>query len=346
MLKGRIIMTIREIADFAGVSPATVSLVLNDKDGVSLETKKRIKNILVETGYVPKKVIMRSGRKNIRFIKYKEDGLLVEHNGDFISCVIDGVEDEARNSGLNLKITNVTSLNFEMMIDEINHELDDGIVILGTEFKACNSVLLKKFQAPIVVVDNEMRNQDFDSVVMNNEQAVYTAVSYLKELGHRRIGHIHSKCATDNLIAREMGFQRAMQELDLPINPYDTYNVIPDLEASYSMMLKYAEKRESFPTAFFADNDILAVGALRAFKQVGKSVPNDISIIGMDDLMLASISDPPLTTLKIHKKTMGRMAVSRLMDKIFQGDQTVLKILVDAELVVRKSTSVYQENIV
>lgn len=331
-------MTIREIAELAGVSPATVSLVLNDKDGVSVETRQRVRTFLEESGYHQKRSYNRTDRKSIRFIKYKDKGLLVEHNGEFITRVIDGIEDGARSAGINLKITNVTSDNLERMIEEINAEQDDGIIFLGTEYRAEDSDFLKKLTAPVVVVDNEMRNQSFDAVVMNNENAVFSAVSYLKSLGHTRIGHIRSEYVTDNFHAREVGFLRAMQEENLPVNSADTYYVQPDLDTSYEMLLKYAEDRRDFPTAFFADNDILAVGALRAFRQAGKRVPDDISVIGMDDLMLASISEPLLTTLKIHKKTMGKMAVSRLMDKIFEGDQTVLKVLVDAELVVRDST--------
>ena len=332
-------MTIREIADLAGVSPATVSLVLNDRDGVSAATRRKIRAILDQSGYQQRKMAARAERKSIRFIKYKDEGLLVEHNGEFITRVIDGIEDGARAAGSNLKFTNVTSSNLEQMIEEISREQDDGIIFLGTEFRAEDAGLLKRLGAPVVVVDNEMRNQDFDAVVMNNEHAVFLAVSYLKELGHTRIGHIRSEYATDNFRARETGFQRAMQEAGLSVGAGDIYFVPPELEASYQALLRNAEGRDGFPTAFFADNDILAVGALRALRQAGKNVPGDISVIGMDDLMLASISEPLLTTLKIHKKTMGKMAVSRLMDKIFEGDSTVLKILVDAELVVRESTS-------
>lgn len=343
MLKGLSIMTIREIAELAGVSPATVSLVLNDREGVSAATRSRVRALLDQSGYQQKRASSRSGRKNIRFIKYKDKGLLVEHNGEFITRVIDGIEDGARSSGINLTITNVNADNLEPMLDEINGEKDDGIIFLGTEFRGQDSEILKKLEAPVVVVDNEMRNCDFDSVVMNNEHAVFLAVSYLKSLGHTRIGHIRSEYVTDNFYAREQGFQRAMKELNLPVREMDTYYVQPDLETSYQTLLTYAKSRESFPTAFFADNDILAVGALRAFRQEGIRVPGDISVIGMDDLMLASISEPLLTTLKIHKKTMGKMAVSRLMDKIFEGDHTVLKILVDAELVIRDSTGRHAE---
>jgi DNA-binding LacI/PurR family transcriptional regulator len=331
-------MTIREIAQRAGVSPATVSLVLNGKNGVSVQTRKKVQALLDKYGYEHKRTASHSGKKNIRFIKYQEHGLLVEHNGDFISCVIDGIEDAARSAGINLTITNTNANNLERMIEQINAEKDDGIIFLGTEFQQSDAHILKKLNAPVVVVDNEMRNQDFDSVVMDNEHAVYLAVSHLKSLGHTRIGHIRSKYVTDNFYARELGFQRAMQELNLPVRSTDTYSVQPDLQSSVQTLFQYAQDNKDFPTAFFADNDILAIGAMRAFRKAGIRIPNDLSIVGMDDLMLASISEPLLTTLKIHKKTMGKMAVSRLLDKIFQGDRTVLKILVDVELVVRKST--------
>ena len=132
-----------------------------------------------------------------------------------------------------------------------------------------------------------------------------------------------------------------MKELGLCVSEDDNLTVIPDLEQSYSNMLGHVENRSEFPTAYFADNDILAVGALRALKQIGKAVPDEISIIGMDDLILANVSDPPLTTLKIYKKLMGQLAVARLLQKMSEKDQSVQKVLVSAELIVRNSTSTF-----
>lgn len=339
-------LTVKEIAKLAQVSPATVSLVLNGKEGVGADTRQKIMDIVENVGYVHKPKQTELKQKNhgtkgtIRFIKYKNEGMLVERNGDFITKIIDGVESAARTAGLSLKITNVKSDNFQAMIESINQDMDDGIIFLGTEFPEKDIELLLQLKAPVVVVDNEMSNCSIDTVVMNNQQAVFTAIQYLKSLGHRDIGHIRSSCRIENFRARDFGYHKAMNELGCEVKETFTVDVAPDLDLSYNMMLAFLEKAKTLPTAFFADNDILAIGALRALKRMGKKIPEDISIIGLDDLMLSSITEPKLTTLKIFKKCMGELAVRRVVEKMTQCPSIPYKILTGSQLIIRESTGI------
>lgn len=335
-------MTLKEIAELANVSTATVSLVLNNKKGVGVEKRKEILDIMSKVGYVKHKEeekIDRVGKNgNIRFIKYKGDGTLVERNGDFISKLIDGIEDKARESGLNLTITNVSSKNFEKLIESINMEKDDGIVFLGTEFCEEDYRLLERINAPIVVVDNEMKSVDIDAVVMNNEQSVYTAIKYLKQLGHNKIGHIKSKYVTDNFKSRNLGYISSLEQLNLKYSPNYVIEACPDIHKACEAVEQYVLSNPKLPTAFFADNDILALGAIRGFKNMGLKIPDDISIIGMDDLIMSILSDPPLTTLKIFKRRLGALAIDRVNTKIEQKSKESVKLLVGAKLIVRQST--------
>jgi len=331
-------MTIEEIAKQAKVSKATVSMVVNGKKGVGIETRQRVQQIIAASGYN-----VRSRRKgrlqqgNIRFVKYKKQGSLVERNGDFISRVLDGVESGARNEKMNLKITNVTSENLKEQIEAINLENDDGIIFLGTEFLAADAEILNRFQAPVVVVDNEMRNCNVNSVVMNNEEAVYMAVKYLYSMGHRRIGYIYGGDLTDNFISRTWGYKKAMEVLGLKPKAADIYLTVPEINESYTILLDKFKTAKSFPTAFFAGNDVLAISCLRALQECGIKVPQDVSVIGMDDLMMSAVSSPELTTMKIHKKAMGELSVSRLVEIIKHGNKDIVKHLVSADIVERKS---------
>ncbi len=331
-------MTIKEIARLAGVSPSTVSMVLNKKPGIGAETREKVMEIIEKKGYNPKSQGTKA-KGNIRFVKYKHEGLLVERNGDFITRVIDGVEDEARKLGFNLSITNATSNSFEDIIESINAEDIDGIIFLGTEFDSEKFQLLQGLNAPIVVLDNQFKYKDYDAVVMDNEDGVYLAVEHLKSLGHTQIGHLKSALSVDNFKARDTGFKAAMTHLGIGYNKAYTFELTPNVEESYSMMTEYLKNAKSLPTAFFADNDIIAIGAIRALKQADIRVPEDISVVGFDDLAIGKVIDPPLTTIKILKKKMGQLAVLRLIEKLNGASDETLKILVGARLVERESTA-------
>ena len=339
-------MTIEEIARLAEVSKATVSLVINGRKGVGEQTRRRVQQIVDASGYhVRSKAADQLRQGNIRFVKYKKQGSLVERNGDFISRVLDGVESGARKEKMNLNITHVTSLDLEQQIEDINAEDDDGIIFLGTEFLAEGGELLRAFQAPLVVVDNEMPNCDIDAIVMNNEDAVYSALRYLRDMGHTRIGYIHGGNLTNNFIQRGWGYRRAMKQLGLELREEDIYLTVPDINESYTILREKFRQAASFPTAFFAGNDVLAISCLRALQECGLRVPEDVSVMGMDDLLMSAVSSPELTTMKIHKKAMGELSVSRLVDIIRKGHKDIVKTLVSSEIVERKSVLDRREKI-
>ncbi|MGL5271287.1 MAG: LacI family DNA-binding transcriptional regulator [Selenomonadaceae bacterium] len=332
-------MTIEDIAKLANVSKTTVSLVLNNKSGVGPATRKRIWDVINEVGYtLQKRETSLSPHGNIRFVKYRDEGHMVNHNGDFISRVIDGIENSTRKAGMNLKITNVTSRNFDKMVAEINREDDDGIIFLGTEFRTENAAMLKRFRAPLVVVDNEMLNVNINAVVMDNALAVFTALKHLHDLGHRKIGHVTCSYDLDNLKSRQRGFQQAMSSFNLPLENKYIYTISPELKASGAMLLQQLNP-DDLPTAILAANDLLALSTMQALKRLGKRIPTDISVTGIDDLIMSSVSTPELTTLKIHKKAMGEHAVERLIQMIQKKHSEVVKMLIGSEIVVRKSTA-------
>lgn len=327
--------TLQDIAEQAGVSKTAVSLVLNDKPGVSEEKREEIRRIAEACGYhLPHRSPDRP--RSIRFLKYQAKGYMVRQNGDFITRVIDGVESAARRHGYSLMMMNVRADDLEAMIPAINEAHDDGIIFLGTELELEVAPLLQKLTAPFVVIDNEMRHLDQDAIVMDNEEAVYRAMHFLYDKGHRRIGHLTTTYAVPNLKARSRAFRQALMEFGLPHEPSYEYTV-PDDVRTYADALAGQLNPEHLPTAILADNDILAINLLRALEQLGKRVPDDISVIGIDDLAISSMTRPELTTIHLEKKRMGGIAVERLLSLIANRDQHPLKIRTSCWLIERHS---------
>lgn len=332
-------MTLTEIAKMANVSKATVSLVLNNKDGVSPEKRDLIQKIIKETGYVNnRKVKSDLTQNNICFIKYKEKGYMVEQNGDFILRIIDGIEWATRKNYMNLNIVNADSTNFETMIPEINQKDYAGIIFLATEFDTAHAAVLKRLKAPVIVIDNEMLCSDINVVVMDNYYAVYLAVKYLHDLGHTKIGHVTSEYRVSNFQSRTNAFEQIMKSMQLKSSSTYSYFVSTDIGEYCNSLMQQFDPGD-LPTAIVADNDILAINACLALKKIGKSVPMDVSVIGIDDVAISKIVSPELTTIRIQKQNMGVLAVERLMHIIKAKEEEPIKIVTSAQLIIRKSAS-------
>ncbi|MEA4853184.1 MAG: LacI family DNA-binding transcriptional regulator [Christensenella sp.] len=328
-------MTIREIARLANVSPATISLVLNNKPGVGDETRKRVQSILKEYDYKlpPKnKVPM----KNIRFLKYKDHSMVVDGNAGFISAIIDAVEAECREMGYNLIITTVKG-GFKQALKILQNDTSDGIILLGSEISEADYPKLKLVQKPMVVVDNILAYEPYECVVMNNKETTYCALKYLAELGHKAIAYFQSATESSNFKERSEAFYTCCERLSLTCD--HRFLLTPTLDGAYESMKKYIGDGAVFPTAAFADNDTIALGAMKALQEVGFRIPEDISIMGFDDIPYCTISDPPLTTMRIPRRRIGKLAVRRLCERMQESPiNSNVKILVGSRLVERQST--------
>ncbi len=329
-------MTIREIARLANVSPATISLVLNNKPGVGDETRKRVQSILKEYDYklpAKNKVPM----KNIRFLKYKDHSMIVDGNAGFISAIIDAVEAECREMGYNLIITTVKG-NFRQALKILKEDTSDGIILLGTEIRPKDYPLLKDVSTPMVIVDNIMAYEPYECVVMDNRETTYFALKYLADLGHKKVAYFKSAVEISNFLERSLAFYSCCEMLGLTCTR--TFSLVPTLDGAYSSMKEYLKQNDIvLPTAAFADNDTLALGAMKALQEVGYKIPDDISIIGFDDIPYCTISDPPLTTMIVPRRRIGVRAVQRLCERMQESPiNGNVKMLLGSRLIERQST--------
>lgn len=330
-------MTIREIAAIAGVSPGAVSLVLNDKKGVSPQTRDRIKRVLEENNYAPAAQSKKSARRHIRFIKYRTHGMAVEENQGFVASIIDQIEVECRRYNYDLIMCGCTNETAEETFKMVAEDPKDGVILLGSEFDADNFGMLRDIKAPIVVLDHSMQYENVDSVVMANANIAASAVTYLYNLGYRNIGYFLTSVKVSNFTERYNGYLEQLTKLGLTAP--EPVLLMPTLNGAYEDMKRLLESGAYVPEgAVRAGNDSIAIGAAKALQEAGYRIPDDISIIGVDDIPYSSMTVPPLTTMRISRSVMGILTVSILRERIKHPDWPYMHMQVTAQLVERGST--------
>ena len=339
---------LQDIAAELGVSRAAVSFVLNNKKGVSDSTRAVITAALERYGYHVKKELPDSGEtssdsshisRSIRFLKYKNSAILVEENGNFVSSIIDSLEEECRRLGYNLIITAFGPENREEIYSMVSDKPMDGIIVLGTELDAADLPFFEQLPVPVILVDTPAPGRSLNCVTMNNEEIVEKAMDYFFSLGHREIGYLHSSMNTGNFRVRMQGYLNALARLGLDYKKEQVYSITPSMTGAYQEMNSLLEEGADIPSALLADNDMIALGCSRALKDNGRRLPDDCSIVGIDDISFSAICSPPLTSVRIPCKELGAQVVQLLHYKLTHPHTAPTKILVDGELIVRGSAA-------
>ncbi len=330
-------ITVREIASQAGVSPATVSLVLNNKKGVSEQTRQRVQKVLERYDYKPSPARRRQNHFRLVIIKYRTHGMALEENQGFIASIIDQIEQECRRLNFHLIMRNCDAQHADRCIEDIQLDPPDGIILVGTELPKEDYWVLERLQVPLVVLDNSMKFEKWDSVVMDNEGILRAAVLYLYELGHRRIGYFKSSRQINNLDERYAGYLLTMQELGLEV-PEPT-PLATTLNGAYRDMKKLIETKQYKPQgAVVADNDSIAIGAAKAIQEAGYNIPRDLSIVGVDDIPYSAVTTPALSTVRISRSTLGLLAVEMIQKRVLHPDWPTMQIRISGSLIPRAST--------
>lgn len=330
-------MTVREIAALAGVSPAAVSLVINNKKGVSAETRRRIQSVMEECGYSP----MPSGKKSQRFrlmvIKYRAHGTALEENQGFIASIIDRIESECRRFAFDLIMCNCEARTAEETIRKLMENPPDGVIMIATELRQEAYDLLKLFTVPLVVLDNNIPVKGIDSVVMANRELTANLVRYLYDLGHREIFYYKFAQPVNNCDERYEGYLEELRYLGL--NVPDPVLLKPTVDGAFEDIRRMIKSGEYVPHgAVVADNDTVAIGAIKAIREAGYSIPEDVSIVGFDDIPFSAVTMPALTTMRISRSQMGTLAVDLMRKRISNPDWPGMQMLIGGKLIERNST--------
>jgi LacI family transcriptional regulator len=332
---------IKDIAARANVSLATVSLVLNNKPGVRESTREKILEIARELNYeLPGSSYNRTTPKGtVRFLKIAKHGHTVNRDHDvFIADYIDGLAEKARESSYNLEIIPFNTEKISEVVNIARDSQSDGLIVLATELEYEDIGAFEGIGCPVIIIDSYFGFLRFDFVDMDNAESVFQVVTNLVENGHREIGFIRSPTSVQNFRLREIGFENALKYYGIPLKDQYIYSVDSTFEGSYRDMLALLKKRLETPTALFSTNDIIAYGCIRAIKEIGLRIPQDISIVGFDDLPMSAMMDPPLTTMQVNKKRIGVSAMQLLITKLeTDSKMPPMKILIDGDLIVRKS---------
>jgi LacI family transcriptional regulator len=227
--------------------------------------------------------------------------------------------------------------DFEERLKALQTDQSAAVILLGTELLDADIDLIQGLQSVFVVIDYWKEDTYFDAVLINNADSARMATNYLIRKGHKKIGYLSGDFRIKPFRSRHAGFHTAMGKAGLPVKREYLLEVTPTMDGAYQDMRRYLQSKPQLPTAFIADNDIIALGAMKAFSEYGLQIPQDISIIGFDDLSFSSISNPPLTTLRVPKQEIGRVAVRRIRDKLLDAEDTHLKIQVCTEFIERDS---------
>jgi len=328
--------SIRQISEMTGFSQSTVSNALNNKKGVNPETARKIIETARECGYQMQKRV-----DGIRLAIFKSGGQIVADT-PFFSALIEGVESEGRKAGHEITLFNLDNRQPDYMqkLQSLLNDPSYAILLLATEMTENDIRPFQQCEAPLVLLDAWFEKYPFDTVLISNTDSVCQAVQYLLDCGHKNVGYLKGNVRIQNFKYREMGLHRALQRNGKSLNSAFVYNLTPTMEGAQKDMSALLSENHTLPTAFFADNDIIALGAMKAMIEFGIKIPEDISIIGFDDLPFCEISIPRLTSIRVNKEEMGRMAVRRLTEKIAEGNQQVItKIEICNILIKRDSVS-------
>lgn len=333
--------TLRDIAAYADVAVSTVSQVLNNKANVTPEMRERVLHAANELGYRQKLISDSPMLPQISTV-----GVLTKRRGTdpltlnpFYAPIIAGVEHECQRHNMNLMYANIE-------VDERNHtlnwpsmllnELVDGVIVVGAFLEDAIADISRRARSSMVLVDAyAARDMDFDSVVMDNFNGAASAVSYLIANNHRHIGLIGSNPDSyPSILERRRGYFAALDEAGIT----DTY--IEESEhsraAGFEMTLRLLRRCPQI-TAIFACNDETAFGVMSAARHLGYNIPDDLSIVGFDDIDLAQEVVPPLTTVHIDKVLMGTMALRMLRDRATDPNRSSLTTVVPTHLITRAS---------
>jgi len=329
---------IKDIAQRAGVSLSAVSIALNGKRGLAVETRERILTIAHEMNYQSSHKNNHSG--TLRFLKIALHGNTVnESHNIFISGYIDGMLEQATKENYSLEVVAYQGKSIEQIIEkQRNAPPVQGLIILGTEFEAADFNLLKNLSSPFVIIDNINDFLPYDFVNMNNRGAVYKILHCFQRAGLQDIGLIYSDVHTPNFQQRATAFRELIEQMGLHTEPRHQLCVNSTAEAAYLSMKAHLASGQPLAEGYFCVNDIIAYGCIKALKEQGWRVPEDISVIGFDDLPISAVMEPALTTIQVSNKKMGAAAVELLVNRLTgEPGQSHTNVLISGTLIKRST---------
>jgi LacI family transcriptional regulator len=324
--------TMSEIAKQLHISVATVSRALSGKaESVSEETRTAIFDLVEKNGYRKRKSV----GTNVAFVIDKDSFNL---SSQFYARIISGIEEELVRHKYYFHFNSIDKEHFNLAKINLDFGSLAGVIMVGVRHD--DFVLkLRRLEVPMILIDYYIPTEDIPAVLIDNTDGILKACKHLASLGHRRVGYLSGEEVETSAHERMFGFQRAREAFGLV---EDSNLVVRNcrgrIDEGFRGMMSLLAIKER-PSAVVAYNDLIAVGAMDAIKHAGLDVPGDISVVGFDDINVAAEVNPPLTTIRVPKKTLGIIAARRLVEIVKKKEFTQGKILVPTGLVLRNSTA-------
>ncbi|BCK25797.1 TPA: substrate-binding domain-containing protein [Vibrio cholerae] len=327
--------TMKDIARLAGVSTSTVSHVINKSRFVSDEIAERVNNAAQQLNYAPSALA-----RSLKMNRTKTIGMLVTTSTNpFFGEVVKGVERSCYHQGYNLILCNTEGDNQRMKasINTLLQKRVDGLLLMCSTLEGERLDVFDRYpDIPIVVMDWGPILFASDKIQDNSLQGGYMAAKHLIECGHKEIGCITGPLIRHQAQMRYEGYKRALAEAGIAINPDWIVESDFECEGGYQAFEKLYQ-RGKLPSALFVSNDMMAMGVIQAANQRGLRVPDDLSLIGYDDVHIAKFMTPALTTIHQPKYRLGKAAVDTLLYRLENPDTTAQVVQLEPTLVARSS---------
>jgi LacI family transcriptional regulator len=335
-------VTIEDVARAAGVSRQTVSRAINNKGEISPETLRRVMDAVQALGYRPSGVARGLATQQTHTL-----GLVVpDITNPFFPEVARGVQDVARSYGYSVFLCNTDESPEEEL--QVLHSLAaqpvDGILLFGSRISDRQLLDFADRYRPMVVLNRFLEHPGMSLILVDNRHGAQLAVDFLVGQGHTAIGMLAGPIASPSSAQRVEGFRQAIQTYHLSIAENWILHGAPTIEAGHQAAHHLLTQHPQV-TALFAYNDLNALGAMQACRELDRCVPGECAIIGFDDIRMAAMVSPSLTSVRVDKYCLGRQAVTRLLAMLSEPDTILPPVRIGVELVVRESALPHQSDL-
>ena len=335
-------ITNKEIARRLGISVTAVSLAIHNHKGVSEETRAKVMQLIQEhSDSKDAKQSSAPGPNRLLLLSiHKVHGKII-NDKPFFTNMIESIQQMAMQNSYLLSLANyIPGQDSEAYLEYIQSLQPAGIIVVATEMDQEDARLYQRLPIPIVFMDASFDLLNEDSVVLDNQAGIFRAFDYACQMGHRDIGYLQSDTKIPNFVHRLDGFYKGLREYGLMENRHPVIQLPCDVEGAYREMKRFLTElpdHYQMPTIFLSDLDYIAIGAVQALKECGYRIPEDISIIGYDDMPMCEVIEPPLTSIHVNTTDIGKLAARRLLQKIKDPHDYHLTTLISSTLVRRAS---------
>jgi LacI family transcriptional regulator len=328
--------TIRDVARLSGVSPMTVSRVINDSERVSPETRRRVEQAISELGYVPSRLARGLSRQRTGTLAV----IVPDVANPFFTAVVRAAEEVARRADYHVILCDTRadlSVERDVIEELIAHRVEGMVIAPVSDRSVSHLQRLAEFGVPFVLIDRTVPGIDSDVVLGDSQGGARRLVEHLVSLGHRRIGFIVELDDVSTARDRRAGYEAALSAAGIPFDPALVAHATPDPSGGSAGMSRLLGLEER-PTAVFTVNNLVALGAIEAVRAAGLEVPDDVALVCFDDIEYASRLYPFLTAMEQPAQTFGTLGTQLLLERIEgRGPERRHEVVLPGEFMIRKS---------